>query len=342
MPDEFIDSTTLTVLDRSTLEVWATCPMQGRLIADGIGRSVGRAAIIGQELHDAIAKTVRSYVYSSGLLRRSELVDELAMNLRESRPDVQPEVIKAFRSSLWAWASFLEEIHFQNILRHDGGDGARSGQLSHDYEPLGVRITSEVDLLYATAAKEVVAEVDYKTGQKYWTADAWQNSFQGAFHAVLIFSNYPDVQCVRASVWNTRTNRLTYPTEFTRERLREYDTRVQMAVTAWGRNSRLPMEQVEAFPSRDACSICNAAAACKVADRDIATEPTEQLRQLIAVEARAAELKRLLGARVDETKEDVIFNGVAYGFDKPKANRKPTKALYITKGESTDGDSDSE
>lgn len=341
MTDEMDFDTPLTVLDRSTLEVWATCPMQGRLIADGIGRSVGRAAIIGQELHDAIARTVRSYVCSQGILRRSDLVDELAMNLRESRPDVQPDVIKAFRSSLWAWASFLEGTHFQNILRHDGGDGARSGQLSHDYAPLGVRITSEVDLLCATAAKEVVAEVDYKTGQKYWTADAWQNSFQGAFHAVLIFNNYPDVQCVQASVWNTRTNRLTYPTEFTRERLRDYDTRVQMAVTTWGRNKRLPMEQVEAFPSRDACSICNAAAACKVADRDIAQEPTEALRQLIAVEARADALRKFLGSRVDETGADIRVGGTCFGTDKPKSARKPTKSLYTVKGESDD-DSDSE
>lgn len=318
----------LTILDRSTLEPYSVCPAQARFRETGLIRSVGRAAIVGQEVHDALSKTTQAYIRERGLLRPQEIASELEMNLRETRPDVQPEAIKAFQYSVWSWSKFLADIHHTNILRYDGGTGDKSGQLAMDYESLGLRVTSEVDLCYATPAPEVIEEVDYKSGWKFWSEKAVAESFQFNLHALLLFHVYPAVQCVRVRIWQTRINGLTYAVEFKRERIKEYDTRIQMAIAEWHRNrSKLP-EKAEAWPSREACSICEASALCPAADRDIAESPEDQLRQLIAVEAKADALKELLNKWVDATGEDVTCNGVAYGIGKPKANRKPTKSLY--------------
>ncbi len=339
MSDEFIDAVQLTVLDRSTLEPFSVCPAQARFRETGAIRSVGRAAIVGQEVHDAISKTTQAYIRERGMLRPQEIAADLEMNLRETRPDVQPEALKAFRYSAWSWSKFLADIHHTNILRYDGGSGEKSGQLAMDYESLGLRVTSEVDLLYSTPSPDVIEEVDYKSGWKSWTEKTVYESFQFNLHALLLFNNYPDVKCVRLRIWQTRINGLTYAVEFKRERMQEYDTRIQMAIGEWHRNkSRDPM-QAEMWPSRDACSICDAAGMCPAADDDLATEPTEALRQLIAVEARGAALKKLLGAAVDKTGEDVMCGATCYGTGKPKANRKPTKSLYQLKG-SNDDDSD--
>lgn len=339
MPDDFTFDTQLTVLDRSTLERYAVCPAQARFVETGAVRSVGQAAIVGTEVHNAIGRTLSDYVTSSGAYSPRELQDQLESELRQSRPDVQPEVIRAFRKSVWAWRQFISGIHVGNILRFDGGEGNRSGQLALDVERLSLRLTSEVDLLLATASKEVVEEIDYKTGHKYWTENGVSDAFQFCFHAWLILGNYPEVNCVRISIWNTRQNVRTYAVEFTRERFQEYETRIMSAVSEWHMNKSKPPEQAETWPSREACAICDARALCPSADRDIATEPVEALRQLVAVEARADALKELLNAHVDASGDDVRLNGVCYGIGKPKAVRKPTKALYLTKGEEHgDGD----
>jgi len=319
------------VIDRSALELYAVCPAQARFAETGVVKAVGREALVGAAVHDALSRAVQTYVELQGQVRITDVANEVTWALQESRPDVQPGAIASVRSSIWAWASFLNDIHWTNILRFDGGSGVRSGQLSWDIDRLGVRATSEIDLLCATASPEVVQEFDWKTGHKYWTEQTVRESFQFQMHAWLIFQNYPDVQCVRTSIWNTRVNRRTYAVEFTREKLADYQSRVMMALQYRHLNRNVAPEKAEVWPSADGCPICAARALCPAADRDIKTEPPEMLRQLIAVEARGERLKEMLSAHVDATGEDVVCNGAAFGTEKPKAARKPTKSLYLRK-----------
>lgn len=340
MTDEMEFDAKLTVLDRSTLERYTVCPAQARFVETGAIRAVGRPAIVGQEIHDALAATLRSYIDSSGMMRRNELISDLEINLRQSRPDVQPEVIRSFRSSIFSWASFIEDIHFANILRHDGGNGSRSGQLSHDLPNLGLRLTSELDLLYATASKQVVAEVDYKSGWKYWTADTVRDSFQFQLHAMLVMSNYPEVECVTVRIWNCRSNSLTYPTEFTRKRIHEYDARIQMAVGEWYRAKGVDPNKCDTWPEVSRCQICPARALCPASDDAVADHPETLLKLLIAADARAEAIREKLNLIIDETGEDVRVGATCYGTQKPKANRKPSKTMYTVSMQGGDSDDD--
>ena len=50
------------IVDRSTLERYATCPLQARMTDLGYARHAGKAAVSGEEVHKAISATVQNYI----------------------------------------------------------------------------------------------------------------------------------------------------------------------------------------------------------------------------------------------------------------------------------------
>jgi len=331
----------MTILDRSTLEAWATCPFAAAGREAGLVTSVGLIARAGEEVHQAIGRTLRSYLDSDGMLSLSDLVHIAGIEIRSSQPDVQPEAVKAFRASMWAFIRYVTGLHFVNILRFDGGEGKRSGQLAWDVESLGVRVTSEVDLLHATPSKALLSEVDWKSGWKCWTAEAVRDSFQFQLHAWLIFNNYPDVEGVQVTIWNLRTNRRAWPVEFERRDLQAINTRMLSAIEQWGRYHGKPLDDVPTWPAREKCPICDTAAICPAADGDIVdlrTDPGHFVDVMHAVECRFNAMKKLAAAYVTENGDIMSPSGMAFGPGKPKADRKPPNSLYQTKQETTDDD----
>lgn len=334
----------IPTIDRSTLERYATCPMQARLCAEVV-RSTGPEAAVGTEVHNAFARMIGMYIEEQGMLGDREIVERTTNELLASRPDVQPDVMEAARRSLREFGKLIGEQKWWKdpesgkvrctILRHDGGQGKYSGQLSYDHG--GVIVTGEVDLLLQGRAVEEVSLTDYKTGHYYWTADAVGESFQFQCYAALIFENYQEVERVWVSVWNTRTNSRTYRVAFTREYdLPAIKARIGMALAAWFANKSRPIESVEAWPLRDKCAKCPALLACRAADSDI-SDPPKLVARLQWLNEQSKAITSILSERVKATGEDVVGDGVAFGWiSKPAGKSKPRAALYALAGDSDD------
>ena len=322
----------LTVLDRSTIERWAGCPWAAQAIESGRVNEWRYVMASGAEGHDALSRATLTWILSGGALSPSELANELETELRGARPDVQPDVLNAARYVIWPWAKFLSKIHPLNIIGCDGGetlDPPRSGQLSLDIEGVGVRVTSELDLLYSGPSIDLLHEVDYKTGHKQWTAGDVAASFQFQLHAVLVFANFPAVQALEVTIWNTRSNDQSYRVIFERRKEPEYRARLRMALQPWwefhGAGDGAPT-----WPAVEKCAMCSAAALCPVAGQDVkdaVADPLAVLAQLVAVEAKAKAIDKILAAQVDATGVDLeLPDGTKFGRAYPASERKrPTK-----------------
>lgn len=333
-----VEEADLPHVSRSTAENW-DCPFKGKAIEEGRAMPVGILAEAGNGVHDAFSETILSYIESHGGMGLTDMREETEYALRNSRPDIQPEVLKGGRPAVWQFAKLLHDILPENILAFDGGEKiGRSGQFAYDFPDLGCRYTLEVDFLYAGASPHVLHIWDYKSGWKGWDADAIRDSFQFQSQAALVLNRYdqkrpgedePTVQCVTVSVFNTRANRMTYRVEFPRRNLHDYLTRIRNQLLT----RRQHYDNPPCWPFAEKCRICPAAAICPVVKSPVKDASEDILRDLIAVYARADALEQILKARVDETNQDVRVGHTYYGRNKPPGTRKPNATLYDLKGE---------
>lgn len=334
----------LDLLDRSTLERWAECPWQAKAMEQGRSRIVGIAAEAGEAIHQALGKATLEWVqngdnHDKSWEARDSIKTDLEFELRRSRPDLQPEVLKGMMPSVWAWSDFLCHINPGNILGFDGGDECdRSSQLAYDYSEFGVRVTSEIDLLYANKnTTELIEWVDYKTGHAKHDADEIADAFQFQMHAMLILHRFEDVKAARLQVWDTRINRRTFTVVFPRERLHDYEWRVRTAVETRMRHRDNP----PTWPVQEKCNRCPVAALCPVADEPLLelSDEVTLVRKMAAIEARLDGLKKIAASYVDAFKRDIdAGNGLRFGRNKPPEKRKKPAVIYSTKGETNDAD----
>lgn len=326
-----IETPELEILDRSTLERWSICPFQAAAIEAGRVTDGSLATVSGQCVHDAISMATRAWLESEGHVFSTRdavelLTQELEAALRDSRPDVQPDVLAGCRASIWSWSRFMAAIHPGNVLGFDGGEElGRGGQLAIDFPELGVRATSEVDLLHTTEAPAVLSEVDYKSGHKYHTERDVANAFQFQFHADLVFEAYPDVQALDLTVWDTRSNHRTFAVRFERKRQPEYRARVRKAIETRAMLRHNP----PCWPAVEKCELCQCAVFCPAAGediKDVKADPVTALRQLIAVEAKADALRKQLTNYIDSTGEEIVSGADRFG--RAPSSRKPTAKVY--------------
>jgi hypothetical protein len=329
------DAPELPVLDRSTLEQYGSetaCPFKAVAIEQQRIKVVGQIATGGEEGHQALSRTIGEYIDSwAGLvdmrdgMRAGDVRERLEAEAIAARPDVQPDVLDALRPSMWQLATLIASIRPQNILGYDGGESReKSGQLAMDLS--GVRVTSELDLLYQGPAPGLLHEHDWKTGWTLHSATAVADSFQFQMHAALVFHNYPECQELEVTIWDTRRNLRIRPVVFAREDDPAYRARISQAVGYRMQWIDAPM----AWPSIEKCTGCPAAIFCPAADdaiRATSSEPPILLEQYIAVTARAAQLEAALKAVVEQTKEPVICGDDRFGPHK-KTDRAPQMQLY--------------
>lgn len=320
----------IPTFDRSTLERWAQCPQQAWLMAKH-RTSVGEIAEAGTQVHEAISRCIDNYIAAQGMIGPQDIVNNLERELWAARPDVQPETLAAMRRSVWSFGRFLSDNHFKNILRFDGGLGEQSGQLTHEFEGLGCRVTAELDLLLSSPAKEEVDIWDYKSGWKQWRAADVKKSFQFQMQAWLVLENYPDVELCRVTIWNLRENRQSYSVEFLRKDRMEYDTRVRYAAEIAMRDAASPLRP-DGWPTTEKCSLCSVAALCDVGDQvltDVTTNPEAWVDRLVALEARTSSITSLLADVVETRGEDIVTpSGHHFGTRKARKPTKPKAVLY--------------
>lgn len=348
-PDEvhaldLFDDPTLTVLDRSTLESYCNCPYQAWAIETGRIKIANKLMVAGDELHAAISRCIQWYIDCDGMPEefqgriKGAITEYLEGELRSSRPDVQPQVIAGMRASLWSFGDFLSGIRPVNILHFDGGEGDLSGQLAVDLGGLGVRATSELDLIVASESVDVIRWYDWKSGWKFHTAAEVNDAFQFGMHADLLFERYPGIKACECIVWDTRRNRQTYKVVFDRRRQPELRARVRMAAEAkmrWGDNP-------PCFPTLEKCQHCDVAIICPEADscaKDATSDPTAVLGQYIATEQRKKLLHKWLSEHVKKTGRHVVLENHAFGPHK-KTDKAPPMQLYPLKAEASGDESE--
>lgn len=323
MSDELSFFSEPEAIDRSTLESFSRCPMQARLKRERPDVT-GIAAVIGNEGHESISRTITGCLEEWHHYGPTEISRKLEAELMASRPDVQPQVVEAFRPMVWRFGQFLGSLTESHILRYDGGAGNRSGQLAQDMA--GFRLTSEDDLLTATQSKTVLRSDDWKSGWGLYDIDSIADAFQFQMRAWLTLENYPDCELLQVRVWNTRKGFPTPYVDFPRSRLAQYEARVREALDAFVRYDRELIERVPCWASTEKCRICDVAHLCPLMSRDLQSPP-DMLRGLIAANARADALTEKLkaavtknGGRPIETPDGDSFG--EYGAEKPRKTWK--------------------
>lgn len=307
--------------DRSTLERMAECPRMARYVETGAVLDTSKAAESGNAVHAAISSALVEYVQSRGNLSVTDLSEWILQQLADSRPDVQPDAIRACQRSSWGIAKAIRKIHYGNILRFDGGEGDLSGQMAWDIPDLKLRITSELDLLYAGPSPEVLHEWDWKSGWGIHTHETIADSFQFQLHAWLVLHNYEEVQALSVRIWNTRVNQQTYSCLFKREHLYNLDYRVRNAAAAYQQSRQTDPEDAPAWPLVEKCGMCPAARLCSASKLPRET-PEQWVDVLVALEAAAAQWSDLLKAEVKRRGSDIVsLAGNCFGKEKPKKQR---------------------
>jgi len=321
------------IVDRSTLERYSICPAQARIVDSGAVLTYSDAANSGQEVHDAFSGAITEYIESERLdWSPKEFADGVLRRLRHSRPDVQPDVLDAAAGAVWKFTEIVTGMHPDNILKYDGGQGKRSGQLAIDIPECGIRFTSELDFLHSGPAKNVLHLTDWKSGWKFHDAASIEKSFQFGSHAVLILDTYPKIDVVEISVFNTRRNRLVGPVEFERNRFDSYKARLISAGTVMMQNRNVPTAELPCWPAVEKCRICDASKLCPIQPPpSVKDDPVEFVKSLIALEAKFDAMKAEAAEYVDATGEDIVTeDGTAFGRSKPASDRKPPAAIYTT------------
>jgi hypothetical protein len=319
------------IVDHSTLAAFSECPSRAAMVQRGIVTEHGRDLLVGQEVHDAIALATRHYVtFGTNSFDLSGIVRDA---VRRTRPDLQPECLDAVRPFVHAWSVFMfETVPRMAILRHDGGEAERCGQLAREVD--GVVVTSELDLLLSTDSPQLVRVIDYKTGWTPWDEDSISRSLQFQLHSWLIFDTYPDVEAVDVQVWMTRKNGLTKRVRFERRQDAEISARIETAVERWKRFKDLPLEEIPTHVVADRCRTCPAVLLCDAGSRatGVHASPEDMVDEMVQLQARIDALQEVVGQHVELTGRDVVSpTGNAYGTWKPKTERKPTKSVYVAK-----------
>lgn len=329
------------VVDRSTLERFSQCPAQARFIEDRRVRDTSDEAESGSAVHEAFSRVTTAYVESRGQMGVSDLKDELLSEACRARPDIQPDVVNAIRACAWPWAKFLNSIHHDNVLRWDGGDGERSGQLAHDFAEFRLRPTTELDLLFVSKSTDLLEVIDYKSGFKRWTHDDVSDSFQFAMQAWLCLHNYPEVQAVRVRVWNTRINTLTYAVTYQRADLYPLDWRIRSACLAYHTHRGRKPEDSETWPTVAKCQMCGAAALCPAASREIqegALDAAGLVDEIVARRANLAAMEKIAAGIVKSTGRDIVTPaGNCFGTGRPKRKVSPKYEPYSIAKDEDDG-----
>lgn len=304
-------STFKMTVDRSTLEAYSECPMQARLSADSKG-VIGIAATIGEEGHRAISRVVTWYLDVWADCSKRDVAGRLELELQHARPDVQPQVIDAFRPMVWPFAAMLIELTGDHILRYDGGEGERSGQLACECGEF--LLTSEDDLLQATASKQVLRSHDWKGGWGFYDIDDVAKALQFQKRAWLTLNNYPECDVLEVAVWNARKGQRLPYVQFPRSRLPQYEARIKSYLNILADYESAPLDKVPCWASTEKCRICDVAARCPAVDRPLPADDGELLRKRIAVNAHLGAIDAELQARVTRRGTPIMTpDGDEYG-----------------------------
>jgi len=347
-------------LDRSRLQDYRDCAGKGMILELGLAESGSAAADSGNQVHAAIASAIGAYAESG--------VDP-KFTMREAmpgfRPDVATDARRGLRGAVWSIADWITDHNPRDFIGYQGGGDEHSPQLASllvpetDTSP-ALYATAELDVLLAGVTETERESVDWKTGNYEFSTVDVRKAFQFQLHAHLVFHNSPGVECLRVTVWNTRSNHRVPAVPFYRNDVADMPaTLSEIARHRWRAlrgaaecyipkpNAAEPGELAAAlseldrraeadgeslfWPDGPKCDLCPGAVFCPRATapaREFAADPRRFIADLAALQASIAERMATLRNVVDDRGDIVLPDGTAFGLNAPKQVRKPAAYQY--------------
>ncbi|MCE5277161.1 MAG: hypothetical protein ABFD92_16660 [Planctomycetaceae bacterium] len=324
------------LLDRSTLERYAVCPLSAWAIETGAVEDASRAAASGDECHGVLSGAVGLYA-DQGIA----VYDYIRQEMLKVRPDLQEDVMDGLKRSAWKISEYLSARSPADLVAFDGGAGPRSGQLAAELLPANdsrgpIVATSELDLLVAGATAAEMEETDWKSGHTPWSSAMVRDSFQFRMHAWLAFKNFPDLQQLHVRVFMTRVGYATPWVTFERDMMEAFEARMLMAVrfredafilAADGRSEEIPCwHDAEELME---CPAVHLSRRVKHPAADLLEDPGRFASDTMAM-AKALDDRKKLMRQYVMTHGDIVdaATGIAFGLDRPREPKKPTAAEY--------------
>mgnify|MGYP002036225921 CR=1 FL=1 len=302
------------VLDRSTLELVASCPQQAWLIRE---KGIPTANILtesGTIAHEVISECMETIPDGEHHDMYETLMALAQMN---ERTDLQPDVIMAIRGLAFRF----REMNISRVL---------SVEQQYSWEIMGgndkrgpVLATCRMDLVQRSREEDTLIVTDWKTGWKQRDNSQAKNAYQTCHNSWVLFQNYPQVNKIHWFYEQTRTNTRAYALIDREKDFHNFEGRISMATQAYmNLDDRHP-----AWPYPENCQRCPAAQFCEKATREarlVDDDPPEYLAQYIAKQGELVQMEDAMKDYCKEHPEGIQYGDSWYGF-KPSAPRRSYK-----------------
>lgn len=300
------------VIDRSSVERYAVCPMQGYLCGQQQYRADSKLADTGTIIHELIREAIENCREDLSMV-----ADYFCNELPRVRPDVQPEALRAGQFV----ADELSRINYTSILLCEqqidfpprSEDGTVDNCPAWLLSPKGVPMvwTTKPDLVMSGNRNSLVV-YDWKTGFKRRTNEEAYDEFQTAFIAFLLWQLYPDVEDIHFFYKETRWGHSAYAQLARSKEHRTlphltteaaFQARILAACQYWF------MESKDTWPIYEKCILCPVTKQCPNANAD-AIELAHDPRLFVD---RMTTLQALLDQMDETAKTWVKANGAIEG-----------------------------
>ena len=192
------------LLDRSLLEAYANCPYQGHCLLGGDKDEAGEPAQIGIEGHRIAERCLKEAFtnrYSGDELQT--FADDVVQEIAQSRPDIQPKLIRAAKYL----AEQIAHVPIERILVDAKGIPFIEYQIDYEFcetrDGRPVKITTCIDLAYSFRP-EAIHVIDWKFGWLRYTNQMTADAFQVCHICYILFQLFPDVQTIHFWYVNPR------------------------------------------------------------------------------------------------------------------------------------------
>ncbi len=311
-------------IDRSDLEAFADCPHQGQLRKQHEGEFETHEPLpeIGKLIH-AVAETA----IKTCNMDLQEAADYITEELPKTRPDLQPETLRAGRTlaNRLRWSKVTHVLLCEEqITRSIMPATNKKGELL---------VTTAPDLVLATSSPDKLQVIDCKTGWKERSNQEARDEVQTCVICWCLKAKYEHIRYIDFRYWNTRKNTTGYAYIDLEQIVGGTKDDPLMQEMAFEQRifeaARLYMEGCdEAWPTEAKCSLCPVLSWCKYADevcKELDGDPKAYVDNTLVL---SEVLKRREKAISDATKNGrTLFGSGGFYNDTPK-KKSPRRVSF--------------
>ena len=311
---------------RSKVQTYATCPYQAWKCADLEEHSI--LLDVGDAVHKIGEEAIKEAIENHTPLE--DLADNIVNALPQSRPDIQPQIMKAARFL----ANQILELRVNDIIGVEiqVDDASKTGLTTMRGEKY--ILSACLDLLLK-GRNNSLHVWDWKSGFKKRTKEDTFNDFQARYDSNILFKMYDGSNGDRIekihwwfieTFWGTKSYAC-----FEREQEEQIEGQIFEAIKLWASDCR------DAWPEERKCSWCPCVLDCPHVNPDvkeISKEPKAFIDQMVALKAAYDKCAKIAKNWMQEYGP---IEGTAMVFDY-RPSTKFTPKLYKKGGKEDNGD----